>query len=459
MQTQHSRQLRIVQIIIALAAIALIGSSAFAQQKFALAGYETDGGLDTTFGTGGKVATDFPNSTNAAASAIAIVQWGWYSSKIVVAGTVDNQFALARYYPDGSLDTTFGDSGRVLTSFSDSAKAKALAIDSIGRIVVAGEAGGRVTLARYDSAGNLDTTFGGGGAVQISFSGSFASEANAVAIDASGKIVVAGMVTQPSIPEDHMFALARFNENGSLDTTFNRDGRVTTNYAENTETHYDDLEEANAVAIDANGKIMVAGQFLYAVEGANWSYSKWVVLRYLPNGSLDSSFSGDGYNDSAFVTEYHDNQEVYQVESAPYAAAIDQSGRFVVAGRATGGGLKHFALARYTTNGALDTTFDGDGKVTTNFGWVSSEARAIKIDGTKILLAGRSGYNNSFSVFGLARYNANGSLDTSFDGDGRVITDFTCQGPEEANAIATHLVSFGSIRIVTAGWASGDPCQ
>jgi uncharacterized delta-60 repeat protein len=177
-----------------------------------------------------------------------------------------------------------------------------------------------------------------------------------------------------------------------------------------------------------------------------------VVARYLANGALDSSF-GDGYGlQSIFL----DLRPVLEANEAN-ALAIDASGRIVVAGKVYSGWGHHFALARLNPNGSLDPSFSGDGKVITGFGWTSSEAHSLIINSNgKILAVGAAG-----SFFALARYNSNGSLDTSFGGDGKVGTDFTCHGPSGAMAIGFQ--SWGSpgtfpyTRTLVAGWAGGTP--
>src|SRR5438046_618184 len=150
------------------------------------------GDLDTTFGTGGRVVTDFGGSEETPALALQP------DGRIVVAGSsvlvFGFNFALARYNPDGTLDLSFGQGGRVLTSFGRSERARSLALQPDGRIVVAGSSGFDFALARYNPDGSLDSSFGVGGKVTTDFSGTgrFEEEAHAVALQPDGKIVVAG---------------------------------------------------------------------------------------------------------------------------------------------------------------------------------------------------------------------------------------------------------------------------
>ncbi len=346
---------------------------------FALSRYYTDGSLDSTFGTGGKVTTDFFASTDQAL-AVAIQTDG----KIVAAGTADHgansfDFALARYNSNGSLDTTFSGDGKLVTNFlGASDEAFAVAIQTDGKIVAAGYAQGPsrgyFALARYNSNGSLDTTFGGGvGLVTTDFRVS--AGGYSMAIQSNGKIVVAGVVDLGGGNQD--FALARYNPNGTLDPTFSGDGEVTTDF-------FGSTDQANALAIQTDGKIVVAG---YARHGAN-SFD-FALARYLSNGNLDTTFSGNGKLFTDFGSDDYAN-----------AVAVQSNGK-IVAGGGTAAGTYDFALARFTSNGSLDSSFSGDGKVTTDFG--SGElvqALAIQGDG-KIVAAGYSGPD-----FALARYDS-----------------------------------------------------
>src|SRR5205823_5859825 len=151
------------------------------------------------------------------------------NGKIVVAGEAHNpgDFALERYNPDGSLDTTFNGSGTLITDFGSNDGAYSVAIDCQGRIVVSGNSGADFALARYNANGTLDTTFNGTGMLTTDFgSGGVADK---VAIDGHGKIVALGAAL-PDGATDFAFALARYNEDGILDSSFDGDGKVTTDF-------------------------------------------------------------------------------------------------------------------------------------------------------------------------------------------------------------------------------------
>ncbi len=381
------------------------------------------GELDPTFGIGGLVTTDFSGESDLAWS-VAVQADG----KIVAAGYSDQggdrDFALARYNTDGSPDTTFGGDGMVTTDFVDGShdRPHSVAIQADGKIVVVGLTHLGSTydfaLARYNTDGSLDTTFGGDGKV-ITALGGWHDIAWSVAIDGDGKIVVAGYSFQWG---NRDLALARYNTDGSLDTTFGGDGMVTSNIGPG--------DTAHTVAIQADGKIVVAG---YAYQADNWDFA---LARYNTDGSLDATFDGDGLLTTDFAGAHDEAHSV----------AIDGDGRIVVTGWSRQGGDRDFALARYNTDGSLDATFNGDGKVTTDFAGSDDVTQGLAIQANgKIVVAGHSNQGGNRN-FALARYNANGSLDITFDGDGKVTTDFAGSSDH-----AYSVVIDGDGKIVVAG--------
>jgi uncharacterized delta-60 repeat protein len=394
------------------------------QSEFSLVRYNTDGSLDTSFDADGKVITTILNS-NEKANAVALQTNG----KIVIAGLRENSsgnedFALVRYNADGSPDTSFDADGMVFTPVgaSDDA-ANALAIQTDGRIVAA--AGGSnfdFALVRYNTDGSLDTSFSSDGKMQDDV-GLRTSSARAVAIQANGKIVVAG-VSPNNIDGHYDFAAARYNADGSPDISFDGDGKVVTFLSS-------DNDEARAVAIQADGKIVVAG------VNFNSSTPHFAVVRYNTDGSLDTSFDGDG----KVFTSVGAFDQLYSV-------AIQADGKIVVAGASDSGSNFDFALVRYNTDGSLDTSFDADGMVTTPvMDLDQAYSIAIQADG-KIVAAGRT-YNGSNVDFALVRYNADGSLDTSFDEDGKVTTP-VLSSDEWANSVAIQPDG----KIVAAGFSN-----
>jgi len=385
------------------------------------------GALDTTFGTDGKVTTDFFGYDDGA-NAVAIDSQG----RIVAAGFANSCggyycFAVARYNANGSLDTTFGTDGKVTTDFfNEEGWAHALAIDSSDRIVLAGDTFGYFTLVRYNTDGSLDTTFGTDGKVADDFGGG-ENVPFALAIDSNGKIVVAGYTTSDNLYAD--FALARYNSDGSIDDTFGTDGKVTTDFKE-----YDYLY---ALAIDSTGKIVVAGST--QPEPYDAHLCDFALARYNTDGSLDTTFGTNG----KVTTDFGGRDDEC------FTLAIDGQGRIVVAGFSADPDytFSQFALARYKSDGNLDTTFSNDGIVITNFEGSYEAASALAIDkADKIVVAGYA-----TSDFALARYNSNGSFDTTFGIDGKVTTKF-----EGSSGAASALAIDGSGKIVVAGLTTPD---
>jgi uncharacterized delta-60 repeat protein/uncharacterized repeat protein (TIGR01451 family) len=384
------------------------------------------GDLDTSFDGDGKVTTDFGASGD---DAFGVAIQG--DGKIVAAGgafpgsTLD--FALARYNPDGSLDPTFDTDGKVTTDFLGATdQANAISIQGDGKIVAAGLAfvsgNADFALARYNPDGSLDPTFDTDGKVTTDF-GASGDNAFGVAIQADGKIVAAGSAI---VSGNREFGLARYNPDGSLDPTFDTDGKVTTDVAGS-------IDEAHAISIQGDGKLVAAGR---ALLGSNADFA---LARYNPDGSLDPGFDIDGK-----VTT-----DVFGQSDEAHAISIQGDGRIVSAGSAVLSGNRQFALARYNPDGSLDPAFDTDGKVTTDFPFGHDVAfgLAIQADGGMVA-AGHAPGSGGNADFALARYNSDGSLDTTFSGDGKVTTDFA-SSVDEAYAVAIQ----GNGRIVAAGRA------
>lgn len=322
---------------------------------------------------------------------------------VVAAGAVVCILPAAGSAVGGDLDLTFSGDGKVLTDVSARGDfAGAIAIQGDGKIVVAGGAAWetrdpKITLVRYNADGTLDTSFGGDGKVTTQLT-SHDDPVAGLALQSDGKILVSGGAAFDT--RNAKVALVRYNANGTLDTSFSGDGKVITDAVT---AH----EYANAVVVQADLKIVIGG--LGAPKGSD---TRMLVLRYLPDGSRDTSFSGDG----KVLTDFTGKDDSIQ------NLAIDADGNIVAAGIAGFGGQDaRFALARYLPTGALDTSFSGDGKVMTNFTttYDASWDVAIQTD-TKIVAAGES-----HGDFALARYLADGSLDTSFSGDGKAKTSLS----------------------------------
>jgi uncharacterized delta-60 repeat protein len=265
-------------------------------QDIGLARYNTDGSLDKSFGTGGEMLVDFGPDTEATAAGVALQANGKLVVSGTASGfdSEDNffqDFALARFNTNGKLDTSFGTGGEVLTSFGPdtSVTAAGVAIQSNGRIVVVGSATDPDTfnndfaLARYNTNGSLDTSFGTGGEVTTSFGPDTSDSAVGVVIQPNGKIVVAG--TDQDFDNDLTeFALARYNTNGSLDTSFGTGGEVTTSFGPNGASF------AAGVALEPNGEIVVAG----TDQDFSTGLIDFALAEYNADGSLDQGFGTGG---------------------------------------------------------------------------------------------------------------------------------------------------------------------
>jgi uncharacterized delta-60 repeat protein len=339
----------------------------------------TAGGLlDPTFGVGGTVVTPFAGASSQVA-AIAVQA----DQKLVVAGTVGSEFALARYNTSGSLDATFGSSGLVGTSFPGGAShAAAVAIQSDGKIVVGGYVNTTpedFALARYNPNGTLDSTFGSGGQESWNIASTGNDQITSLAVLANGQIVVAG-------PVGSNFALERLNANGTVDTTFGSSGVALSTVSESGPV---------AMKVDPSGNFVVAGT----------SASHFLAARFLPTGKLDTTFAQFSGTPG----------EVLGTTGSGDAVALEPNGNIVVAGS---------ALVQFTASGVVNTSFGSNGVVP-----VPSVATitAVQTDlGGNIIAAGLFSINGGENIGGgpfssgteVARLGANGQLDSSFGGTG-----------------------------------------
>ncbi len=362
--------------------------------------YAQPGALDASFGIGGIVNTDIDTADDKGYSIIQQTD-----GKLVLAGLSNNgsnnDFAVVRYNPDGSLDAGFGTAGSVVTPIGLGNEAgQAVILQPNGKILVAGftstGSSNDIALIRYNIDGTLDIGFGVGGIVATPV-GSVNDQGQSVVLQTDGKIVVAGFTNNGT---DDDFAVLRYDTSGVLDLTFDIDGIVTTDFGNGADV-------GRAVAVQTDGRIVVAG---WSSNGTNLDFA---VARYNTNGSLDNTFDLDGKVTSP----------IGGANDQGYSIAIQTDGRILVSGLSDNGTNQDFAVARYNTNGSLDNTFDTDGLVTTDFSGGNDLGYSIAVQtDTKILVAGQC-QNAGDQDFGLVRYLSNGSLDNTFDTDGIVITD------------------------------------
>jgi uncharacterized delta-60 repeat protein len=304
---------------------------------FALARYNSDGSLDTTFDVDGRVLTSFVSGYDASAEAVRLQADG----KIVVGGytatsSVNLNFALARYNPDGSLDSSFGSGGKIITSFADaSAVAPSLMYDvalapngdivAVGRVFL-NSSGYHFAMARYSSNGTL---LAGPNALPVT-----GGWATSVAVQTDGKIVMVGRTDSPSTPTNphgsRNFVILRCDSNGNIDNTFNG-GVMSLTFSNNTTNNYN---EGQAVVIQSDGKILAAGH-----SGVHVSTQRFALARFNTDGTNDISFGTGG----RVVTQLTPNS----TRDAAHALAVRSDGKIIAAGQCSENGSHNWAIARY----------------------------------------------------------------------------------------------------------------
>jgi uncharacterized delta-60 repeat protein len=297
----------------------------------------------------------------------------------------------------GDLDATFGASGGYfvtdLAAAQRDERPRDTAIQGDGKIVVVGWRGESLTnfydvvVARFNPDGTPDTTFNRDGYFVYPMASQLDS-GNAVAIQSDGKIVVAGGTGGTSVTS----LVFRLNSDGSLDSAFDTDGIAMITGP----------GEAFSVAIQADGKIVFGASYNNIFTGYTAT-----VARLNANGSPDNSFNGYG--------QMTISPNLY----FPYGLVLQDDGKIILAGTSSNtSSTQDVSVIRLNSNGTYDTGFDGDGLVRTEIAGEGSEARSVIVqnDG-KIVVGGGSDFGAQDSPI-LIRYNSDGSLDRTFDGDG-----------------------------------------
>jgi uncharacterized delta-60 repeat protein len=345
----------------------------------------------------------------------------------------------------GLPDSSFGINGLTVTNFPNGrgSNISSIAIQADGKIVAAGSISDIVSgdfvfaLARYKLNGTLDSAFGLNGIV-IDTIANAASQATGVALQADGKIVVCGTVSILS-NQHTVFTVVRFNTDGSVDRSFGINGVDTTGIGHNS--------HARAIAIEKNGKIVIAGDTYVSLNVSPYVISNFAIARYKANGMPDSSFGINGIDTAGGFSAGN---------PIANAIAITTDEKIIVAGNYENYALSQplFAAARYNSNGTPDNTFGTKGLKTTAIGLECfAEAATLQSDG-KIIVAGYSYDNESGESFDVARYNINGSADSSFGSAGITITafpDFTGEGSGASQAFAVALQEDGKILAAGTG--------
>ncbi len=301
--------------------------------NFALARFLPNGIIDSSFGTNGKVITDFGQ-----------YEWGYSvliqpDGKIVMGGTIAppppyepiENFLVVRYLPDGNIDQSFGDQGKVITDVYSKDILRTLELQKDGKIVAAGSTNkvgtsnsGKFALTRYLPDGSLDVSFGNGGIVIDDF-GKNDEEIRDLAIQPDDKIVATGFANANLGFFNMTMALSIFNADGSLDTLFGTSGKVTIKFTEG-------ISRAESVTLQPNGKIVVAGEVFIS------DYQNFALTRVDANGNTDAAFGTNGKVTTDFGGDDYSR-----------SCLLQNDGKIVLAGNSfdLNTQINHFALARY----------------------------------------------------------------------------------------------------------------
>lgn len=363
---------------------------------FALTRLNANGTMDTTFGVNGVVITPIEQFTHEAVYALALQEDG----RIVAVGnsstpsTFVQQFAVVRYNSNGTIDLTFGTNGKAITNFSSNvSEAVGVVVQPDGKITLAGSQSGKFALARMNSNGSMDTSFGSGGKAvsQIVTDGN--ATANVLLMQTDGKFIVAGSRTGPS-SNVNSSPVARFNTDGSLDTSFDGDGLA-----------FPGLAFIKAGAIDKDDRLVFGGQ------GHLTTPQDFGLARLNSDGSADTTFNGTGTNRLP-VGNGPNN------ESWVSGLAIQSDGNIVVTGRSYGNPDGYdFTVARFKENGTPELSFGNGGSVITHLGAQQDWAYglAVQSDG-KLVVAGSSLHKYAAARFMGGEVPRSHKFD--FDGDG-----------------------------------------
>lgn len=283
---------------------------------------------------------------------------------------------------------------------------RAVALQNDAKILIAGTATNSsliscLSIARYDTLGNLDTSFH---KTMIAFNGyDIPFGASSMAVQPDGKIIYAGTAYIQGNAQSRV-AIARFNTNGSLDSSFGSNGKVLTLFAGN-------HQMASHILLQNDGKICVTGSTESAITGYNY-----MVLRYDSTGVLDTTYGNNGIAETDFSTG----------TDYAYSAVLQPDGKIIAGGYASG----DYGMVRYLDNGTIDSTFGVNGKVVTTVASSSTYGRCLFLQpDNKILFGGKAGPD-----FILFRYNNNGATDNTFGNNGTVLTSWT-NGSGEITAL------------------------
>ena len=347
---------------------------------WALARYNRDGSLDTSFGSGGKVTTTVSGGS---ATAVAIQSDG----KIVVAGH-DPSCRVMRYSSSGAVDSSFSLAGIAVPSGCSSVNA--VTIDGSGRIVLVGSSSFGFVVWRFTSSGLPDGAFNGTGARTVANgTGSITYRGTAVAMGSGGTIVAAGYRYVAGLGlNSASIMVARLNDDGTPDASLAGSGVVSAGVSTQAAPPTGPQDFANAVAVQPGGEIVVAGS-----ASTTTGPGHFLVARFTAAGALDPTFNGTGFHTTTIGSS----------TSAAYGVAIQPNGKIIAAGKSFNGTREEFAFMRFLSGGTLDTAFGAGGRVTVGFaGNAHASAVALQAGGA-IFAAGQENDTvvETFAVVGL----------------------------------------------------------
>jgi uncharacterized delta-60 repeat protein len=350
-----------------------------------------DGSLDATFGTSGSTTLVFGGFASEAHT-IALQPDG----KILIAGTAaggGSSVAIARYNVDGTLDNTFGTSGKIKHNLANSPNISTMALYSDGDILLGGKGSSMGFLFRLNADGSKETTFGTDGVVTFD---NYFTGLTDFRLVAGNKIIGCGPAKNGSLT---YFGLFKKNADGTPDATFGTGGYVLQDMGSQ--------ETLNQMALQNDGKILLTGT---VYNGADYDI---ILSRFKSDGTLDASFGTAGITISSFTSGAYEQGNDLEVLS---------DGKIIVAGRSSAAGINSFLIARYKTDGSLDNSFGTSGKTITAISNSMDEIHslAVSADG-KLVVGGFSG-DATNRLFTIARYKSNGSIDTGFGTSGIATT-------------------------------------
>lgn len=388
--------------------------------------------LDTAYGSGGDLFTTINNSGMAYASAVQP------DDKIILAGTAllnsGNSFAAVRYTSNGYLDGSFGGVGILTTHIGPSSGANAIALQADGKIITAGRSlniNGNFdfTLIRQNTDGSLDSTFGQYGIVITDLGAD--DEITALGLQPDGKILATGFSrTGDSIL---LLAIVRYNINGTIDSTFARNGTILNSL------NINPVVPAPLVRPDCklqtDGKIVVVSTAFYETNDV-------LLLRYDSTGMPDQSFGNYGQ----MAIDFGGNQDF------GYALAIQADGKIVAGGASynTNTNVGYMALCRVNADGTIDSAFGNLGLATPISNSAGApDARAIYVQSNgNIIVAGNDSnpYNLDYEGFIVAKFQPDGTPNLLFGNNG-----YNIQALSGTDAIGQGMALQTDGKIIAAG--------